>query len=367
MSKKTLTLTFIVIMIFLNLSASAQDKGLFFWLPKGFTVSGYIDDYISYDSDKGDPLRKFSAIAPYRDEFRVNMVMGALRYAAKHLRGNLAVQFGDIPILNWPQGPNKYVKYIRECNAGISPGKNVWLDAGYFVTHIGGEATIPKYNYFQSLSLCTHYEPFFQSGVTLSYTGKKFYGAAMVLHGYNLYTDNNKNKSFGIQLGYKPNKYAEIIYSNIAGNEMPSGTSGKTRIYNDLVVKIYPAKKLDVILCGDFCIQEKSKIADSNASANMFSGYLSFRYKAYKRVSLSARGEIFQDKDGILSGVFYNSDSVLTGLKAFGVSLGMEYDPLDNVYFRLEGRYLITDSKQRIFFNSSNSRVEAILSGGIEF
>ena len=31
-------------------------------------------------------------------------------------------------------------------------GKNSWLDAGYFITHIGGEGIIPKYNFFTSLS-----------------------------------------------------------------------------------------------------------------------------------------------------------------------------------------------------------------------
>lgn len=360
----------IIVLLLLSLSSSGQDKdnkGLFSWLPKGVTLSAYFDGYISYDNDKGDTLRKFSTAAPYRNEFRVNLVMGALRYEAKHVRGNLAIQFGDIPLLNWPQTPNKYIKYVQEANAGISPRRGVWLDAGYFLTHIGAEGIIPKDNFFQTMALCSYFQPFFQSGVQLSYTGKKFYGAAMVLHGYNLFTDNNKNKSLAIQLGYIPNKYAEITYNNIIGNEMPEGTPGKTRIYNDLVVKISPAKKLEMILCGDFCLQEKSKLTDSNASANMFSGFLSMRYKAAKRVYLSLRGEIYQDKDGIMSGVFENSDSVLSGLKAFGVTAGVEYDPKKNVYFRLEGRYLMTDSKQKIFFNSENSRVESVLSAGIGF
>jgi hypothetical protein len=370
MKKSILNFTFIVLLIFFNSSAFAQQKGangLLGGLPEGLSINGYVDAYISYDNDKGNLLRQFSAIAPFRDEFRLNLVMASLRYEAKKIRGNLALQFGDIPKVNWPQAPNEYLQYIQEGNIGISPGKNYWLDAGYFLTHIGGESIIPQYNFFESLSLCTHYEPFYQSGLKFSYTGKKFYGAVMILNGFNVFADNNKNKSFGLQLGYIPNKKMDITYNNVTGNEMPAGTPGRTRIYNNLVVKIYPAKKLDVILCGDFCTQEQSKITDSSASASMFSGFLSLRYRVAKKISVSARAEIFQDKDGILSGIFTGSNSSLTGLKASGFSLGVEYAPTDNAYFRIEGRYLTTDSNQKIFFESKDSRVEAILSGGIEF
>ena len=242
----------------------------------------------------------------------------------------------------------------------------MWLDAGYFLTHIGGEGLIPMYNYFQSFALCTYFEPLYQSGVKLSFTGKNFYGALMVLNGYNVLADNNMNKSFGLQLGYKAGTKADITYNNITGNEMPSGTPGKTRIYNNLVIKLFPAKKLDVILCGDLCVQEKSSL-DSVSSGTMFSAFVSLRYKASKHFSVSARGELYQDKDGILSGIITDSDGNLTGLKASGVSIGVEYNPLSNSYFRLESRYLIADSKQKIFYESKTNRAEVILSGGIEF
>jgi|SRR4030095_3894339 len=367
---KILQCVAIIALVFSGLNIISQEKekkGIFAGLPEELTISGYVDAYISYDNDKGNPIRQFSSIAPYRDEFRLNLVMAALRYSAKNIRGNLVIQFGDIPKINWPQAPNEYLQFIQEGNIGVSPGKNVWLDAGYFLTHIGGEGLIPMYNYFQSFALCTYFEPLYQSGVKLSYSGKKFYGALMLLNGYNVLADNNKNKSAGIQLGYKAGTKADICFNNIIGNEQPSGSPGKTRIYNNLVIKLFPAKKLDIILCGDLCVQEKSQINDSAASANMFSAFVSLRYKASKHFSVSARGEIYQDKDGIMSGVFTDSDGKQTGLKASGVTFGVEYNPLSNAYFRIESRYLIADSKQKIFYESKTNRAEVILSGGIEF
>jgi opacity protein-like surface antigen len=349
------------------LSQDKEKKGLFAGFPEELTLSGYVDTYYAYDNDKGNSLRQFYVSSPVRDEFRINLAMLALRYSSKNIRGNIAIQFGDIPKYNWPQSPNEYLQFIQEVNIGVSPYKNSWFDAGYFITHIGGEGMIPKYNFFTSVALCTYFEPLFQSGIRYSYTGSKFYTSLMLLNGYNVLADNNKNKSFGLQIGYKPNDKFEATLNNITGNEMPTGVEGKTRIYNNLVLKFYPAKKLDVIVCGDFCIQDKSKIDDPAAAGTMFSGFASMKFRASKKVSLMLRGEIFQDKDAVMSPAFLMSDSTYSGLKAFGISVGTEYNPTSNSYFRLEGRYLSTDADQKIFYDAKNSRTEVILSGGIEF
>lgn len=366
-----------VIIIFLgNVSYSQQtkagnpdkDKKSIFdnLLPKGFTISAYIDTYAAYDTDKGEPLRKFSAIAPYRDEFRLNMISLGIRYSKKRVRGNFVVQFGDIPKVNWPVEPN-YIKYIQEVNGGFSPKKGLWIEGGFFFTHIGGEGGIPRYNYFQSMALCTYFEPLYQSGLRVSYTGKKFYGSVMALQGYNMLIDNNKNKSFALQLGYKLGKNVEMTYNNIAGNEMPEGEPFKMRLYNNLVTKIYAGKKTEIIVTVDHCLQQKSKLADSTKMAHMFSGFASVKHKAAKRFYIMARGEFFYDKDGILSGEITTDDASLTGLKAIGFTAGVEYNPYKNSYVRLESRFLYLDKKQTIFSNSKNYRTEVILSGGIEF
>lgn len=336
-------------------------------LPPELSIGGYIDAYISYDNDKDASPRKFSAIAPYRDEFRINLAMASLRYSAKNVRGNLALQFGDIPSIDWPQEPNEYLQYIQEANIGFRVTKHFWIDAGYFLTHIGTEGIIPRYNFFQTLSICTYFQPFYQSGIKFSYEGKKYYASFMVLNGYNTFMDFNKNKSVGVQLGCRPNDKLEFTYNNILGNEMPAGVGGKTRFYNDFIVKYNPVKRLETILCADFCWQEKSKISDSSLAATLYSGFISMRYHVTKKLSFAARAGIYADKDGILSGTFTDSNGSLTGLKAASYTIGAEYDPVGNAYCRLESRYLVANSSQQIFNNQKSNRVEVILSGGLEF
>ncbi len=366
--KYILSVLLISLITFSSFSQESEKKGLFSGFPEELSLNGYVDTYIAYDNDKGDPLRQFSAIAPYRDEFRINYAALTLKYSAKIVRGTIAVQFGDVPRVNWPQEPNEYLQYIQEANIGVSPFKNSWIDAGYFLTHVGGEGVIPIYNIFTSLALCTYFEPVYQSGIRYSYTGKKFYGSLMLINGYNVLVDNNKNKSFGMQAGYKLNDKVDVTLNNITGNEMPTGTEGKTRIYNNLVIKLFPTEQLDVLLCGDYCLQQNSKIDDPNSYGSLYSAFASLKYKAAEKISLMIRYEFHHDKDALMSGAYPVADSSkYSGLKAYGVTAGAEYNPTSNSYFRLEARYLQTDRSQKIFYDGKSYRSEVILSGGIEF
>ena len=63
-----------------------------------FSISGYVDTYYSYDNDKdGNTLRQLSAIAPNRDEFRLNLAQVSLKYNDEKVRGAITVHYGDIP------------------------------------------------------------------------------------------------------------------------------------------------------------------------------------------------------------------------------------------------------------------------------
>ena len=335
-------------------------------LPEGMTVNGYIETYYAWDTDKDKSPRQLSATSPYRDEFRLVIAQISGSYSVKHFRSSLAFHFGDLPDYNWPD--NGSLKYIQEANFGFSPAKRLWFDLGYFITHIGAESIFPRYNFFNTLALVTYYEPIYQSGIRVSYSRKKFYGQFHLLNGYNQLTDNNKNKSVGLQLGYKPNDNLDFTYNNIFGNEQPSEANNpKVRLQNNFVIKVTAGKKTDLLLGFDYAYQEKSKITDSLKGANMYSGFLSVKFKPHKMFSVSARYEYHSDKDGFLSGVFVNSDGGLTGLEAMGFTLGFEFNPVPFGFLRLESRYLVAKKNQKIFYDDKNTRFEAVFSAGAGF
>ena len=359
-------ITFLVLCMFIFIKNSeAQTE-------PDFKISGYADTYYAYDNDNnGSNLRQFSVISPIRDQFRINLAQVTGKYTNKNIRGTVTLQFGDIPNYNWPQSPNQYLQYIQEANVGFSPVKNLWIDGGYFLTHIGAEGILPINNYLNTQALATYYEPIYQSGIRVAYDfSDKVYGSLYLLNGYNVLADNNLNKSGGMQLGVKPVSNLELIYNNIFGNEQPQGSSGKTRFYNNFVVKYAPIKKLDFLLGIDFATQQKSDISDSAASASLFSGLLAVRYNFVPKFYISTRGEYYEDNNGILSGLYTNNDGDLIGLKSAGIAFALEFDPTDNSYVRVDARFLKTGNDLFIFDQTktpSQERTEITLGAGIEF
>ncbi|MDD5363321.1 MAG: outer membrane beta-barrel protein [Ignavibacteria bacterium] len=362
MTKTKLTvLLFTLLFLLPNISVS-QDKDILNYF-KNFSISTYVDAYYSYDNDKNvfDGPRLFGSLSPYRDQFRLNIAQVSLKYSAEKIRGTFTIHYGDIPEVNW--GPVTRSKYVQEANVGFSPVKSLWIDGGYFVTHIGAES-FPKYNFFSSFSLMSNFEPFLQSGVKVSYDfSDKFSACLHILNGNNLFEDNNKNKSAGVQLSYTASPKLKLIYNNIVGNEQPAGFQGKTRLLNNFIVNFYPTDKIDVVAAADYGTQELSKLSDPTKSANYYGVSLAGRYKFTPKYSASLRGEFFQDLDGVVSSIMYNG----TGIKANALTIGCEYKPVDNAYVRLEYRYVQTDAAQKIFYNGANNRSEATLSMGFEY
>jgi hypothetical protein len=357
-----ISITIVIMVLSKPFTAIAQedDKTLL----KNLTVSGYIDAYYAWDTDRDKNLRQFPAFEPYRDQFKLNIAQITMSYNSDNVRGKATIQYGDIPKVLYPLNQ----QYIQEANVGISPYKNLWFDMGYFITHIGAEG-LPINNFFSSYAMGSYFEPNYQSGIKISYDFcDKFSGCLHILNGYNLLDDNNRDKSFGLQLTYKANDKLSFVYNNIIGNEIPAADNeSKLRFLNNLITYYSPTDKLDFVLGLDFATQEKSKLSDASASASLFSMVLSGRYKITQKFFFSLRGEYFNDAEGFLSGNFIDENGTTTGLNTWGITGAFEYRPVENYYIRFESRLLSADSKLKIFYDNSNTRTEVTLNSGIQF
>ena len=117
-------------------------------------------------------------------------------------------------------------------------------------------------------------------------------------------------------------------------------------------------------------MQQHSEIANPQKAAIMGSGVLIISYNVGKKYRIYTRGEVFNDPDGIMSGIFVDSGGYYTGLQIGGLTLGAEYKPSDNSYLRLEARSLTADNAQKIFYSDgkySNKRGEIMLNLGVWF
>ncbi len=129
-------ISLLILILIFSINANSQNKGgsgLISGLPDGLSINGYVDTYISWDNDKQFLHCQFSAISPYREEFRLNIAQISAKYELTVCRGIATIHFGDIPFVNWPSNQ----QYIQEANVGFRVCKNFWIDGGYFLTHIG--------------------------------------------------------------------------------------------------------------------------------------------------------------------------------------------------------------------------------------
>ncbi|MBN1633427.1 MAG: outer membrane beta-barrel protein, partial [Ignavibacteria bacterium] len=296
MMKKFYIFSAIVLISLFLKDVSAQNDNISKLL-KNFRISAGIDFYYAYDNDFDKIERELSALSSFRDEMRINLARFSLAYCSDVIRGKISVHYGDIQKYNWEtENPN-----LQEANLGFSPVDKLWIDAGYFITHIGAES-FPSENYFSTFSLPSYYQPFYQSGMKVGYEfSEKFSASLFLLNGYNVIEDNNKNKSFGIQLSYSPAEPLQIVYNNIIGNENPSDEAGQTGMLNNLIFYLYPCQRLETILGLDFGFREKSAPEDFEKSAYSYGAMFSAKFKIHPKFSTAVRGEFYQDIAGIFS------------------------------------------------------------------
>ena len=358
MKRKTIIFTITCIMVFFASGVlHSQEKETLTKYLDNFSITAYADAYYGWNTDKYTKVKTLDGMNLIRDEFRLNIAQISLNYNSDKVRGIVTLHYGDFVKYNWlTETPN-----LQEANVGFNVAKGLWVDAGYFLTHIGPEGFL-KNNFLSSYALPSFFEPLYQSGVKVSYQfTDKFDGSLHILNGYNQIEDNNKNKSVGIQLNYQVHDFVKLTYNNIIGNEQPTPLPGKTRVLNNLIISYgCPCSKTDAILSAELGSQEGSKISDPTATAYTYGGLLMVRYHFTKKFSATVRGDYYEDPDGVYSGIVSNN----SGIKGTGLTLGLEYKPVEEAYVRLQTRYLKLNENQKIFYDNTSSRTDVNLSVG---
>lgn len=331
-------------------------------------VSGYIDTYYSYYTDTlgAGGYAKFPTSSPKNNQFGINILQISAKYESSRMRGIATLFYGDIPLSAWSQNLN----LIQEANVGFRIYKKLWLDAGYFRTHIGLESIQPRENITTSIATTTYFEPYFLSGAKLTWQqSAKWTYQINVFNGFSTFIETNKNKAIGFSIGYSGNKWTHTL-SSIVCDEYPSNVSQNHFRHYTNYIGIFKTKHVVLGLEGNFGYQQNSRLNNPNQTAYIFSGIAAFKYRFTHCIAAYARAELFSDPDEILTGPIENENHNLTGLDILGGTLGFEYKPIPNAFFRIESRVLKTKASERIFYynnHSNNIRWEGIASIGLWF
>ncbi|SNS69540.1 Putative beta-barrel porin-2, OmpL-like. bbp2 [Ekhidna lutea] len=332
-------------------------------------LTGYIDTYYASYSNKlaTGEMQPYITVAPRDNQFGLNIAEIGATYNTGEVRGTFVIQYGDIAEATW----SERFKTIQEAWVGVEITEGVWLDGGFFTTHIGAESFLPKNNYLSSTDIGTYNEPFYQSGARVSYErSEKFDAQFHLVSGYNLFLDNNDAKSVGMLFSYKFNEDISLAYTNLYGRESPEDSDKQNRFYHNIYLTWDPNDKVSTIIGGDMSTQTNSKLNEPTETAVMFNAVAIARYRFTDRYSTTGRLEFFNDKDGFISGVLVNQDGERQGLKASAFTLGLEYAPTRQSYLRAETRWTWADKDLLIFNkggNASNTRTEFVINMGFYF
>lgn len=338
--KRILTL----ILSILTISAAAQSP----WDGAEASFGAYADAYYSYYSNAKDVrYQQHDCIGAFHNNLGLNIAQFTGSFDSDRFRGVTTLHFGDIPSITW----ESTYRNIQEANAGVRLTKGLWLDMGFFKTHVGTESFLPKDNMLSIISLGTFYGPFYQSGARLSYDfGNDWHIELHAINGYNKHIDDNDYKTFGMLVSKQWSDRLFMSYSNMAGQENTGQLNDAYLLYQNIYANVDFEKLtlqagVDVAFANQWRYGGEGWLADP-----LVAGLITAKYAIKDDFSIAVRGEIFHDQSSINSfrvipiANAANTSSVFPdaggGMTIFGGTMSVEKAVEEFGFFRVESRFL---------------------------
>lgn len=299
-----------------------------------FTVSGYLDLYYLYDfAEPANGQRQYVTQAARHNELNVNLGFVNIKYDNDRIRGNFALQAGTYATANYAAEPDQFAQLINQANIGVRIGEKTWIDAGVLSGHFGYEGLLSMNNELYTHALVTEYTPYFQTGVQLTHDfSEKLSFRVVVLNGYQIIADNNKQKSVGIGVDYQISDELAFSYGNYLGKD-PSGFLNLNRFHQNAYLawnkpRYTLAAVVDYMLAG---------WGDSpiNTQSVLFLTFIQ-KYDLSEQWSVSGRYEYVVDEGNILFTTNF-------GFQTQSLAACLTRNVTENVLFRTEYRYFFSD------------------------
>lgn len=314
-------------------------------------ISGYLEAYYlrDFNNSIGNTRPGFVYSHNRTNEVNINLALLKAAYETTNTRANLALGVGTYMNANYSAEPG-VLKNIYEANAGVRISKkhNLWIDAGIFSSHLGFESAIGKDNWTVTRSIFADNSPYFETGAKISYTSAsgKLFLSGLVLNGWQRIqrVDGSSLPAFGHQLVYKPTDKWTINSGSFIGSDKADSVR-QMRYFHNLYAIYQMNQKLGITVGFDIGAEQKGR--GSSTYNVWYTPVLIARYATTERFSLTARGEYYNDKHGVIV-----STGTAQGFQTFGYSLNADYAILPNVLWRTELRNL--RNKDAMFLDRSN-------------
>jgi hypothetical protein len=214
--------------------------------PKSLKFGAFVDSYYLYNNNLPKSTeRKYTTQAVRNTEFNMNLAYVDAKVEENRYRGRLALQVGTSVNINYSSelskdlGSNQSsVRNIQEAYVGFKIAKNTWIDSGIFFGNIGRESWISHTNWNYTRAFALDYVPYYSSGIKLSHEfTNKLSVQLQILNGWQIITDNNRDKSFGSQIKYLFSPNLILTLNQYAGNDAPDSERRQMRFYNNTILE----------------------------------------------------------------------------------------------------------------------------------
>ncbi len=326
---------------------------------KDVEVSGIVDGYYSYNNNKIDMFTQGRAFDVRHNAFSLQLAKLTLQKAnSKDSPLGFRIDLGlgetvDRIISVSDSSRNDGTKHVLQAYASyVAPiGSGLTIDFGKFYTPVGAEVIETKDNFNYSRGLLFAYGPYYHAGFRAKYAfNDKVALTGFLLNGWdNIFENNvagNAGKTIGFQIGLTPSKKFALTQTYLAGPEAPLANApaisarDNWRHIADTVATVFVTDKLSLL--GNFVYGSDG---DNNGQRGKWTGLAGyFKYAFNDRFAFSPRFEVFNDKDGLRTGVAQTVKDI---------TLTQEVKLINNLVTRFEFRRDF--SNQRFFSNSAGT------------
>lgn len=308
----------------IRLPAMAQDSS-------DFHVGGCAEIYYSYDFSEPASGERPSFLYNHKrhNEVNVNLAFFKAAFARDRTRANLALMAGTYPQYNLAAEPAQ-LQNIMEANVGVklSPGRELWLDAGVLPSHIGFESAIGSDCATLTRSLWAENTPYFETGARLSYApNDRLSIAALYLNGWQRIQrqPGNTAPNFGTQVTATTVNGTTLNWSTFIGSDTPDSV-GLWRYYNNVYAS-FDGDTTGLTLGFDLGLQEDP----DGGMDGWFGPVVVLRQRVGRGWWCNGRLEFFNDEGRVIM----PSDRPM-----MSASLGADKWFTDHVVWRVEARWI---------------------------
>ncbi|HKA89340.1 MAG TPA: porin [Haliangiales bacterium] len=307
--------------------------------PPRLAIHGFVDIYYGLNFNRPADGASFApgsgTTGKRAEELSLNIASVALSYAPAPFGVELQLIYGTGAEVLHAAEPARTAtgadvwRFVGRASILYHQG-DVTVEAGIYPSHVGYETAWSKDNWLYTRGWLGENSPYYQTGIKVAYAFTPNLSAQLhVVNGWQLIGDNNEAKTIGTAIIWTSDAVT-LSFNTLIGPETP-GDNRHWRFYGDAIaaVQVTPAFGLAAEL--DAGVQQRA-VGDATGwqGVGLFA-----RYALSDAVALAARGEIYHDPDGTITGV---------GETAGEASLAVEVKPADGVSLKLEGRYDRSDA-----------------------